>query len=184
MTQTVTEPEGEAAPSPEAEDEQNLEATLKEFEDGMQPEQKPTEPDDIADLKAQVQSLVDERSKKQTSAGIAEALKVVKGDSPLPDEVFEGLIYSRAEKDTRFLKAFQNREQHPVAWNKVLTALGTEFSASLESLPDKNLTEARDAMRVSVRNQSTGPEETGDRSKEIRTMSSEDWAKRRQEFMV
>lgn len=184
MTQTVTEPEGEAAPSPEAEGEQNLEATLKEFEDGTQPKPESTEPDDIAKLTAQVQSLTEERSREQTAQGITEAVKVVKGDLSLPDEVFEGLIYSRAEKDARFLTAFQNRAQSPSAWNKVLTALGTEFSASLESIPDKNLTEARDAMRNSVRNQSTGPEDGGDRAKEILSMSSEDWRKKRHEFMT
>lgn len=185
MTQTVTEPEDEATPSSEEKGEQKLETLLDEFEEGTQPEPKPdeTESDDIASLKAQVQSLVEERSKERTSAGITEAIKVVKGEMALPDEVFEGLIYSRAEKDPRFLKAFQNRSEHPGQWNKVLTALGTEFSASLESLPDRNLTEARDAMRVSVRNQSTGPEDTGDRAKEIQTMSSEDWRAKRHEFM-
>lgn len=173
----VTEPEVEetvaATTEPEAEiketSEPDLNDLLNEF-DTNSTRQETEEPETVTYNDPLEKSKVDtvfnyieeqqrreaEQSTRQGIDSAVEAIKQVDGVT-LPDHLIESHLQQQAAKDRRLLRAWQQREVNPDAWNKVLKGVGRSLAKDLK-LPDPKLTEDMNSLRASTKT-STKPSE-------------------------
>jgi len=168
MTQTVTETADVTDQVTEdvgAQDE--LDTLLAQYDEAHEEPQKPTTTE-------QPQSHSDPRVEallaRQERTDIDNAVTKLKDESgtQLPDSMIEGYLRSKAIKDGRIDKAFNDRFNNPQGWEKVLKGLANDFKKEMESLPDSTLTANRDAVEAAVRSASstkTAPEPAPDFSK-------------------
>lgn len=183
--QTVVEPGKEQKPSASepsgALDE--LDALLKEGE-------KPTEPTEPTDLRADLNDVVSyvrqqqaEGDAKAYQADISSAIKVLKDSVPedqqstYDDEVLEGFLHAKANKDTRIRDAFLGRHKNPTAWETAQRQLAKDFSERFKQAPDPQINEDREAVAAAARSSSTKPAEEELTLKKVTSMSSEEFNK-------
>lgn len=106
----------------------------------------------------QVFDFVEQQSQREqqerTQKDIESAVKTVIGESDLDPDYVDAALWRKANKDTAFLNAFQQREKSPEQWSQVLRAMGREMSAK-QTKPDQNTTNDREAVAAAVRGAST-----------------------------
>ena len=142
-----------------------------DFEKGTQaaPE-KGTDPD--------LSEKVDYLLKQQETTASGEAVSSVQGglkevDISAPDEAIEGMLNQMAIKDERFMKAFQERDQNPGHWNKVIAAASKSIAKKFGDMVDKPLTDDRDSVANAIRGSSTTSDE--DAPKNYNSMTDSDF---------
>lgn len=165
-TQTVAgEPNAEAKSQTEGKgaQEPTIDELLKEFEQSETPTEQQSKSDlkadDIREVVDYVRETRDEKSREKTDADVAAAAKVVKGDLGISEERVIDTLYGRANRDPRFLTAFQQRHENPNAWSNVLRKMHDELASELSPQVDTNATDDRAAVEAAVRSQSTGSTE-------------------------
>ena len=181
----VEDTDTEAKPSVEADNAQDdLENALREF-DEQEPEQ-PAEPvkseapnDDTAEIINYVRQQREQEARESSIKDLKAAANAIKdsvGEIPvnLPDEVFEGLLYQRAENNPAIMKAWMNRGKNPEGWNKVLKAVGKEFGDKLKQTPDAKATGDWNAVESSMHSASTSSQ--NEPSKDVAKMSDAEFA--------
>jgi len=156
-TETVAQPAAEVTTAQD--NGSDLSALLNEFTEGTKPSPQP-EPQ-----KPATTEVVDTEARRELAAlkferDIKPVIKTVRGD--VPEEVFDddeiqGWLDSRARKDPRLQKAWDNRASNPAAWNKVEKALSAEFARKFQKSPDPHATEDVAAVTAAVRGASTTP---------------------------
>ena len=140
QSQTETKPEG--APD-------ELDQLLAEY-DGAK-ETKTEEPD-LKSTVTELASFVRETRNDRLQNDINAAVKAVKGDAPVDDDVVRAMLEVKAQKDSRFKSAWDNRKSNPEGWERVSKAFGREMEAKFEGLKiDKSATEDRAAIAASVK---------------------------------
>ncbi len=130
------------------------------------------------DKDPELSAKVDYLLKQQENTAIAEAVSSVQGglkelEVSAPDEAIEGMLNQMAIKDPRFMKAFQERDQNPGQWNKVLGAATKSIGKKFGDMVDKSLTDDRDSVANAIRGSSTTSEE--DAPKNYNSMSDSDF---------
>jgi hypothetical protein len=186
---TATDAQGKPG-TEEAGAQDGLDAALKEFDTATTQAETRTETtqtdtpkpeitqDDVAFVRA-------ERAQRQREAfdrDISEAVKTLKGDLEVDDELAEGWLYAKAEKDARLRAAFAQRGQKPDAWKAVLKSLGNDFAKKFDNQTDRAATEDRDAVRLAVRGASTRPPESPPVDvKALNAMSDAEFARHKRE---
>lgn len=141
--------------------EPSIDELLKQFETDTKPEQKSTDlkADDIKEVVDYVREDREEKTRERTNADISSAVKAVKGDLDVDDDLVEGMLWRKASKDQRFLRAFQLRHENPSTWADMQKAMNRELAGKITAKPDQNLTDDRAAVEAAVRSASTGSTE-------------------------
>jgi len=89
---------------------------------------------------------------------VGAAVKALKENdvlSKVPDRFVRGALEELARTDERFMAAWQNRHRDEARFQRVIKGVAEDFATELGSQPDDQLTEDREAVRASVRTQST-----------------------------
>lgn len=146
---------------------------------------KDTEADPESKEDTELSNKVDHLLKKDEDAAIAGAVTSVQNDLrdldvSAPDDAIEGMLNQMAGKDTRFKKAFQNRDESPEDWGRVLGAASKTIAKKFGDQVDKNLTDDRAAVENAIKGSSTTNEE--DTSKNYKGMSDSDFEKEKLKY--
>ena len=148
-----------------AQDGDDLDVLLKQFDDSKSGSSEPAKPEPKADAASETQAANDtilneakfirqERIKKD----IAETIKDIRGDlsSDFFDDSFvEAWLDSKAMKDPRLAKMWDERNASPQKFAQLKAALGKEFAKKYGRIPDAAATEDREAVTAAVRGAST-----------------------------
>lgn len=161
--QATTPKQAEAA---QGETGSDLDALLAEFS-----EYQRTEPEDNAstdeddtdddseyvkrsDLDKYLQKQKDKsEAEAKTQSDIADAVKLYKGDTDIPDHIARAVLEAEAQKDQRIANAFFHRHEKPEAWKKIVQAKGREFQAMIA--PKSETSKTADEITSAVRASST-----------------------------
>jgi len=137
---------------------QDLDSILNEYE-SKTVEQPAVEPQ--ADKRDQFLDMMisdfQEKDQSKTQSAIADAATALKTESgsDLPDYFMKGLLEQKAAEDPRFADAFLKRAQDPNGWDRVVKAFGKQVRHDLDNVPDKKVTEDREALTAAVRSAQT-----------------------------
>lgn len=164
----------------EAEDAQDLDAILTEFESGTKPTGQNT-----ASIRSKVESLADwaeeeraTRAKAQEQQIVHEAAQAVKGELDVPVDFVETFVYGAAAKDPALAQAYHVKDQNPAAWAAAIKKMEKQFADSLTPI-DREATEDRRAAVAAVRSasiQAPEPVSREQEAKRLSTMSDQDFA--------
>ena len=161
--QTVSENDVETTSSTEGETAQDLDSILNEYESAQATPQQKSEPD-VKALAEKLNALEQERVAERTQKDIQSAIGTVKDglDIQMPDEVIEGILYAKADKNAKFRQAWNERHTNPTGFNKVLKAVQAELKKNFASMPDKSVNDDREALASAVRGSKSTTVETQD----------------------
>jgi len=157
--QAVIKTDAEVEPSVEDNDAQDLDALLREYDEGTQePKQAPSEEKELLEYLKQQR---DADLVKQTQEDLNNAVTLVQeGLSDLPvkvsNRVVKGLLNEIAYEDQRLKTAFENRHKNPQAWNRIVKQVRKTVREDFSV--DKTLTDDRDAVASAVKSASTTKE--------------------------
>jgi hypothetical protein len=151
--QAVVEADSEAPLSDNVDNAQDdLDSLLSEFDQEAKPivEPKPEQNDDL--VRSWVEQQIQKENQKETKSDIKSAVDVIKGglEVSLPDIAVEGILYSVVENDPRALEVWKARKSDPGSWNKLLDGVKSKVNKEFTDLPDKKLTDDRDAVTSAV----------------------------------
>lgn len=158
--------ESQTASQTDGAQDDDIDAYLKEFEGADDDDSKPGQTEDTAQLalrKAQTieTELANQRFRQDMDSAIAKIRGEVDADF-LDDTMVEGWINAEAARDERVRLAFMKRHQNPGAYQKVIGGLASKFQGKFSNLPDKGITEDRQAVASAVRGASKPTPETDD----------------------
>lgn len=167
MKQTVAEKPNEAAPqtSDDSGAQDDLDKILSEIDQDFEkdtkvPEQKvDKEKDDIAALKGDVDSVVSHLENIDIEKAVESVSSAL--DVQVPKRVIKAMLNDMAIDDPRVRKAFANRYRDPQTWKKVLKGAAKNIREEFSGLPDKQLSDDREALAASVRGASKTQVEDG-----------------------
>lgn len=89
---------------------------------------------------------------------IDSTVKDIRGDmdpETFDNEFVEAWLDGRAKKDDRLQQAWLQKEANPRQWNRIKSELGREFKKKFDRVPDRAVTEDREAVVAAVRGAST-----------------------------
>lgn len=158
---TETE-EPKAAPAAADAQDVDIDAYLKEFEDADTPK---SEPEQDTKIDQRVETLERQIANQQYRTDMDETIRSIRGDVDaefFSDDLVEGWLNAQANRDPRVGHAFMKRHENPVAYKKVVSALAGQFQKRFKELPDRNITEDREAVASAVRGASKPAPETDD----------------------
>lgn len=160
----------QAKPGSEAEGARNdgndLDALLAEFDSKTKTEPaKPapaadtTQPDNalLQEIRA-MKPVVEQFAQSQFKQQITETVKDIRGDmdaETFDDEFVEAWLDARARKDSRLQQAWLQKDANPRQWGRIKSELGREFKKKFDKMPDRQVTEDREAVVAAVRGAST-----------------------------
>lgn len=167
QTKTPAAPGAEGAADARNNDGDDLDTLLASFDDQTKP--KPKSGSDAATAPArEQQSGTATHDPQQTHDPVAreyifrqdmdKTIKNVRGDldAEFFDDTFvESWIDAQARQDPRLHQAWLNRQANPKQFQKVVETLGRNFAKKYSKLPDKGVTEDREAVSNAVRGAST-----------------------------
>lgn len=158
--QTVADKSNEASKttSDDSSAQDDLDKVLNEIDqdfdkDTKVPEKEAdTKKDDISDLR----STVDYLTSQVESNDIEKAVESISGalDVQVSKRVIKAYLNDMAIDDPRVRKAFANRYKEPATWARVLKGATKAIRDEFSNLPDKQLTEDREALAATVRGSS------------------------------
>lgn len=157
--QAVTEDaEAEAKPSAEengAPDEpsQNWDELLGEFKQATDPADNKPEPvktDTTPEVSKELQDEVSSIRNMLFTQELSGVVNRMKGDLSVSDKMVEGFIHAEARANPAINEHFAQKHQNPEQWAKIEAKLTKDFHKEFAQLPDKNLTEDRDAVTAAV----------------------------------
>jgi len=153
-------------------DDNALDDLLNEYDEGVaETQQTGEQSSDVQELADYVRDKRDSENKQAADSAISDAVKTLKGESNLPDAVFRGMIYDKSS-DSRFLKAFTERDSNPQGWNKVIGAMSKEFNDSLPK-EDAQLSADREALASAVQSASTN--QASEQTTDLSSMSDSEF---------
>lgn len=113
------------------------------------PVSEPKKTDEVAELRSRVEYLVSQSENGDIDKAVDSVSKTL--EVQVPRKAIKGYLNEMAIEDPRIQKAFQNRHKDPVAWNKVLKAASKRINDDFKGLPDKALTDDREALAATIR---------------------------------
>lgn len=160
VVETETE-EPQAATGAADAQETDIETYLKEFEESDDPKPKPEQDNTNSRLEAIEQRIANQEYRDDMDSAIG----FIRGDvdsGVFDNAMVEGWLNAEAHNDPRIGHAFMKRHENPEAYKRVREALAKKFQGRFKDLPDKNVTEDRDAVASAVRGASKSAPETDD----------------------
>ncbi len=162
VIETNAQPPADAAVTDARTEGADLDTLLKTYDEQTAPATSPTpaQPSAAPDLNVlagelqQVKSFVNEANNIQFKRDMNDTVATIRGD--LDPEVFdgpliEGWLDSQAKQDPRLAKAWLERHANPKQFAQVTTALAKNFAKKFSKLPDRQVTEDREAVTAAVR---------------------------------
>ena len=193
----VTPANGAATPAPaaaaNAPDE--LDQLLKQFEtpaETPKAETTATPKVEASDIKDVVEFVRTEKTRKESEtvkADIEKARGVIRSQLDeigvkIPDDILEGTMDALARKDPRIQKAWMQRGTNPRAWDDVVKGIAKKVRQDFESLPDKETTDDKNAVRLAVRSASTRtPEAEAFDSKKVNSMTTAEFNRLKRQLL-
>lgn len=150
--------EESAKPEAKAPQEKTLDELLTDFEDpkpeAQTPEAKPkADESKIDELYDWMKTDKQEKVGKAFEDGITDAIKTLKCDEiKASDRAIKGMLYTLAEDNPKFEKAFQSRLTNPAAWERSLEWAKAEMIKEYPASTDK-LVENIEAAKASASSQ-------------------------------
>jgi hypothetical protein len=141
-----TNPQGTSG----GESEDALDSLLDEFKQKTEPQKPAVSTEDFSEVVQYVKQQQVESVKKETEEGISSAVASIKEglDVSVPDRAIRGMLFDLAESNEEFVNAFNNRNNNPQAWNKVLKAFQKEVADEFQI--DPGATNDREALKQAV----------------------------------
>lgn len=141
----------------------DLDSLLKQFEEDTQEgEQQDTDfsKDDLKEAVSYIKESQEREWREKTQADIEKSVKstqevLQESGFDLPDNLVEGYLNLKAQRDRRVLNAFNQRQKSPDTWNQVLKGVSKELVNTLKNQPDKEATSDHEAVASAVRSAST-----------------------------
>jgi len=150
----------EAKPSGEVDNAlDSLDSTLNEWDAKANPAPAPTAAaakpgqDDTALINDYVKRQIDKENRAETQTDIDASVTRIKGslkDVEAPDIAVKGILYAEVEESPEKLAAWQARKTNPGAWDQVLKGVRDRVQKEYVPLPDKDLTDDRDAVSAAI----------------------------------
>ncbi len=133
-----------------------LKALLGEVPDEEpKPTPQPPAPDKSVDsrldnLERENKSLRDQATEKSVTEEIGQTIKAIRGHheerlADLDDDIIDGYLRLKAERDPGLLKAFTQKRSNPQAWAKIERALADDLLTKFKQPADSNVTNSRRA---------------------------------------
>lgn len=139
----------------------DLESLLKTYDDQVKPEPTAKAPEPKADTTTapQVRSdpAVAEIQQRFFRQDMNDLVKTVRGDvdpSLADDDLVEAWVDGQARKDPRLQTAWMQRQDNPQQFEKIKAELGKSFAKKFSKLPDRQVSEDREAVSAAVRGSS------------------------------
>ena len=125
----------------------------KEFDQGTKASEtkSTTAPDDVAQLKQTVSYLLEQTTRGDIESAVESVSKTLGDELKVPRRAIRAMLNDMAIEDPRIRKAFDNRHKDTVGWNKVLKAAAKSIRNEFSGLPDKQLTDDREAVAATIR---------------------------------
>lgn len=123
----------------------------KEFDKDLQaPDEKQDTEDntELTDLKNTVDHLMSQTTNQDIDRAVEEISSSIEAN--VPKRAIRGMLNDMAVTDPRLRKAFDNRHSDAATWNKVLKAASKSIQKEFAGLPDKSLTDDRDAVSAAI----------------------------------
>lgn len=145
----------------------DLDTLLSEFSDQTKPQPAPTAPqpannDQLLQLQREVESLKRSQIAAKEQTDLANVIKNLKGDAPVPDWAVRGWLSTVAEQNPAVNDIWNNRDSNPSAAKKLVASLKKQWDAEqAKNKPvDAEATSDKMAVAAAVRGTSTkAPEE-------------------------
>lgn len=147
----------EAQAKPAAEEvgaQDDLDALLSEFKAPDEPKPEQTETKD-SELLARLERVEQDQIRRDVDSAVNEIAADISEGTPADNDLADAWLNARARNDDRLLKAFQDRQRDPAKWAKIQGGLKREFQKKFADLPDRDTTEAKQAVEAAVRGAST-----------------------------
>lgn len=129
-----------------------LDSFNKEFDQGTKEAPKVDAKDTtIAELTSRVDYLMNQMNSTDVDKAVDAVAKHIGEDLTIPKRAIRGILNDMAIEDPRLRKAYENRRSDPAGWNKVLKAAGKAIRNEFSGLPDKKLTDDREAVAATIR---------------------------------
>lgn len=143
----------------------DLDALLKQFDTETKvapatpqtPQAQQGDVNVLAELSS-LRSQVAQVSNMKVKQDLDTAIKDIRGDidrNIVDDEIAEFWLDAQAKKDLTLQKLWLERDSNPRLWQKAKVELGKRFAKRFSNLPDRILTEDRQAVAAAVRGAST-----------------------------
>lgn len=144
----------------------SIDELLSEFEQEQANAQKeeseqPTQKDgqdsveSTAKLDSETESRIRAVESEMYNRAIDEAIKLTKGDDlNVDDKVVRALLEQDAARDPRFMRAWVNRANNPVAYEKILKAKGKEYAKMFQPV-DQDATQQKKDIVAAVQGSKT-----------------------------
>jgi hypothetical protein len=168
QTQPVVDANAAAEPAANAQTNgagDDLDTLLSQFETETKtapsPPQTAVVPPELKALADEVNSLkgaLSQVSNVSHKADLQGAIKTIRGDLDpgiFDDDLVEAWLDKTARGDERLQRAWLERSAKPKAWEKIQMELGKNFNKRFSKMPDRQVTEDRDAVTAAVRGAST-----------------------------
>lgn len=142
----------------------DLDTLLAQFDQQTQPRVDPVSPppatqqQDTPTPATQPDPLVASLYKRIEREDIGNLVKQVRGDLDATlwdNEIVEAWIDAQARKDPRLARAWLERVNNPQGFERIGKELGKKFAERASKVPDRQLTEDREAVAAAVRGAST-----------------------------
>lgn len=201
MPDLVTKPEADVNAAPadrtnaDAQETSSVDSLLSEYDEAVAPAADAATPNaDAPSTEApagesaasfdprleEMHSFMQKQMQRDTQKDIGTAVETIKRHDPLlanlPDSMVRGHLHDLASKDSRFLKAFQNRGDNPKGWENILKSVAVEVTKELGEPVDSELSSNIASLRASV-NTSSPSGKSGPTDAEIAGMSDADFDK-------
>jgi hypothetical protein len=135
----------------------DLDTLLKSYDEQVKPKEPATAPEPQATSTAtQVKPdpAVAELQQRFFRQDMNDLVKTVRGEvdpTMADDEFVEAWVDAQARKDPRLQQAWMQRHANPSQFEKVKAELGKGFARKFSKLPDKQVSEDREAVSAAVR---------------------------------
>lgn len=159
--------------------EDDLDSLLSQWDEDPEPKPEPdkTAKDDLRESLEWIRQEKERSIQEQTSRDIDAAVQVIHKEmgETLSEKAVRRMLNGAAGEDARLRTAWMNRHQNRTGYEKVLKALAKDFSSELAAIPDKNITEDREAVSAAVRGASTKVSDEPDIPANIASMSDQEF---------
>ena len=124
----------------------------KEFDKSFKGQVTPDpEQNEVSELRKTVELLVHQTSSGDIDKSVDFISSQMGSEATVPKKVIKAMLNSMAVDDPRLRNAFDQRHADPARWNKVLKSAAKSIQKEFSGLPDRKLTEDRDAVAAVVR---------------------------------
>ena len=154
MNQTVAQDDPETPAGEDIGAQDELDTLLAQYDEGQEPTEPPAEKPSEPVVDKRVDALLARERDNDINNAIDTIMDEV-SDVQIPKSMVKGYLFAKESEDPRIGKAFDNRFSDPAGWNRILKGIAQEAKKEFKDLPDKAMTNDRNAVEAAVRGASS-----------------------------